>query len=287
MKLVNKILLSNIFLPIAAVILTVSTQIQLGKEPQWQPYLMLIFLATIFEYNRHRITDLISNAEDLKSEKYHWLYKNSKKIFLLVIIWIISFIVTVFFTKHEVLLALVPLGIVTIFYSVPVIGNKYYLFRLRQIPYLKIFLIAFVWSASTILIPVIHSGENIFNSQVYMLFAERFFFIFAITIPFDIRDLKTDRESGLKTFPMLANKNKILILSFLSLAICLILSFFHYGLQNNWFIIIALFISLITTSILLKSKFFRNLGRYYYQLLDGTIILQGILVLFFYFFHQN
>lgn len=247
---------------------------------------MLVFLATIFEYNRHKITDIISNAEDLKSEKYLWLFQNSKKIYLLVIIWIVSFIVTIFHTKHEVLLALVPLGIVTVFYSVPVIGNKYSLFRLRQIPYLKIFLIAFVWSASTILIPVIHSEENIFKSPVYMLFAERFFFIFAISIPFDIRDLNTDRESGIKTIPMLVNKNKILILSFLSLAICLFISFIHYQVQNNWFIIIALFISLITTSILLKSKFFRNLGRNYYHLLDGTMILQGMLVLVFYFFHQ-
>lgn len=286
MKLVNKILLSNIFLPIAAVLLTVSTQIQLGNAPHWHPYLMLVFLATIFEYNRHKITDIISNAEDLKSEKYLWLFQNSKKIYLLVIIWIISFIITVFYTKHEVLLSLVPLGIVTVFYSVPVIGNKYSLFRLRQIPYLKIFLIAFVWSASTILIPVIHSEENIFKSPVYMLFAERFFFIFAISIPFDIRDLNTGRESGIKTIPMLVNKNKILILSFLSLAICLFISFIHYQVQNNWFIIIALFISLITTSILLKSKFFRNLGRNYYHLLDGTMILQGMLVLVFYFFHQ-
>lgn len=256
-------------------------------QPHWQPYLFLIFLATIFEYNRHRISDIIIGTEDLNSEKYQWIRNNLKKIYFLSIVWIIAFIITIIFTKTEVLLALVPLGIVTIFYSVPIRGNKKYLFRLREIPYLKIFLIAFVWSASTIFLPVIQTGGKIFNTQVFLLFAERFFFIFAITIPFDIRDMQADRKAGIKTIPLLVNQKKALVLSYLSLSVCLVISLFHYRIPNNWFIIEALCISLITTSLFLKLNFFRNWSRYYYQILDGTLLLQGMLVLVFYFFNHN
>lgn len=286
MRLVNKIILSNIFLPIAAVLLTVSTQVQLGMQPHWQPYLFLIFLSTIFEYNRHRIFDVILGTQDLNSENNLWIRNNLKKIFLLSIAWFIAFIIAVFFTKTEVLFALVPLGIVTVFYSVPSQGNKKYLFRLREIPYLKIFLIAFVWSASTIFLPVIQAGGKIYNVKVILLFAERFFFIFAITIPFDIRDMQADRNAGIKTIPLLVNQKKALTLSYLSLSVCLVISLFHYRIPNNWFIIEALCISLITTYLFLKLNFFRNWSRYYYQILDGTLLLQGMLVLVFYFFNQ-
>jgi 4-hydroxybenzoate polyprenyltransferase len=287
LKLVNKIIYSNIFLSVAAVLLTLSAQIQLGMKPQWHAYFILIFFATLFEYNRHRLIAEIKKGQTLKWDKHNWIRENLKKTWLLIIISITGFIIAVFTTKTAVLFAFVPLGILTILYSVPGLENKNYLFKLREIPYLKIFLIAFVWSASTILLPVIQEGQNILNTQVILLFTERFFFIFAITIPFDIRDMKADRESGLKTIPLLVNQKKALILSYLSLIICLFISFFHYRLQNNWFVVEALSISLITTYLFIKLKFFRNLGRYYYQVLDATLLLQGALVLVFYFFTHN
>lgn len=35
------------------------------------------------------------------------------------------------------------------------------------------------------------------------MLVERFFFVFAITIPFDIRDIEADKQAGLKTIPLL------------------------------------------------------------------------------------
>ena len=284
MKLVNKIIYSNLFLSVAAVLLTVSTQIQLGMKPHWHTYFILIFIATLFEYNRHRLVYKITQKEILKSDKHQWIRNNIKKTWLLIFISVVGFIIAVLTIKPTVLLAFVPLGLLTILYSVPGLENRNYIFKLREIPYLKIFLIAFVWSASTIFLPVLQAGESILNEQVILLFTERFFFIFAVTIPFDIRDMQSDKEAGLKTIPLLINRNKALTLSYLSLVICLITSFFHYRLQNNWFVVEALSISFLTTYLFIKLKFFRNWGRYYYQVLDATLLLQGVLVLAFYIF---
>jgi 4-hydroxybenzoate polyprenyltransferase len=287
LKLVKTFIHSNIFLSIAAVLLTVSAQVQLGMQPQWQPYLLLIFFATLFEYNRHRLVALITcNKEALNSEKNRWVRENQKKFYFLVFVSVAGFLAAVFSTKTEVLLTFLPLAILTFLYLVPGSENKNYFFKLREVPYLKIFLIAFVWSASTIILPVIQAGEEIFNRQVLLLFSERFFFIFAIAIPFDIRDMKADRDAGLKTIPILIDQNKALVLSYLSLLLCFLISFFHYQMQNEWFVIEALCISLITTYLFLKLQFFRNLNRYYYQILDGTLILQGVLVLAFYFINH-
>jgi 4-hydroxybenzoate polyprenyltransferase len=287
LKLINTFLFSNIFLSVGAVLLTVSAQVQLGMKPHWQPYLALIFFATLIEYNRTRVIKLLLNRKALNPKNEWWIRKNQNKLFFIIAVSIVGFGVAAFRTKTEILLAFLPLGILTFFYSFPVSGNKNYFFGLREVPYLKIFLIAFVWSATTILLPIIQANSKIIEPHVMMLFAERFFFIFAITIPFDIRDMQADQDAGLKTIPLLMDKNKALSLSYISLSICFVISILHYKMQNNWFIIEAIFVSLLTTYLFLKINYFRNLHKYYYQILDGTLLLQGLLVLGFYYFAHS
>ena len=287
MKLINTFIFSNVFLSVGAVLLTVSAQVQLGLKPQWQPYLLLIFFSTLIEYNRRRIIELLFNQEKQNSEKRRWIRENKRKLLFVAFIMVVLLLTAVFATKPKVLFIFISLGILTFFYSMPVSRNKNSFFKLREIPYLKIFLITFVWSALTIFLPAIQTGEKILSIPVELLFAERFFFIFAITIPFDIRDMQADRDAGLKTIPLLMNQKKALALSYLSLFFSLFISVFHYKMQNNWFIIEAIFISLITTYLFLKLNFFRNHKRYYYQILDGTMLLQGLLVLGFYYFAHS
>jgi 4-hydroxybenzoate polyprenyltransferase len=282
LKLINTFIFSNIFLSVGAVLLTVSAQVQLGMKPHWQPYLLLIFFATLIEYNQTRVIQFLTNKKGLNRKKQWWMQKNQKKLFFVMAVSITGFFSIAIYTKTEVLLAFLPLGILTFFYSFPVSGNKNYFFELREIPYLKIFLIAFVWSATTILLPVVQDGAKIIETHVILLFAERFFFIFAIAMPFDIRDMQTDKDAGLKTIPLLLNQEKALLLSFLSLFVSMFITIFHYKMQNNWFIVEAIFVSILTTYLFLKLSYFRNLNRYY-QILDSTLHLQGLLVLGFYF----
>lgn len=188
--------------------------------------------------------------------------------------------------KKVVLITLAPIAILTLFYSTPVFKSKKNIFRFREIPYLKIFMIAFVWSAATILLPVIQSGNTYWDEHVIQMFFERFLFIFAITIPFDIRDIEADRQGGLKTLPLLLNEKRSMIVSYLSLLIFFIISFFHYRLHNHWFIIWALGISAFTTFIFLYSKKVRALHYYHYGVLDGTMLLQGLLVYVFFYLEK-
>ncbi|MFY9153560.1 MAG: UbiA family prenyltransferase [Prolixibacteraceae bacterium] len=284
MKFIRSLINSNIYISLAAVMLTVSAQIQLGMRPQWHPYLFIIFFATLFEYNIHRLVTVLTNKEALNSEKHHWVRENLKKFYLLVFISMAGSAVVVFLTKIEILIALAPFAVLTLFYSIPVLGDKKQIFRLREIPYLKIFMIAFVWSSTTIILPIIQSSE-VFNSvHVGTMLAERFFFIFAITIPFDIRDLEADQHSGLKTIPLLIHEKKAMTLSYLLLLIFFLISFVHYQMLGEWLIILALGISAITTYFFLVSGKIKKWPLYHYGILDGTMLFQGVLVYLFYFF---
>ncbi len=283
MKLYNALINSNIYISLAAVSLTIGTQIQLGMEPQWHPYLFIIFFATLFEYNLHRLITITTKKEALNQDKHKWVRDNLKAFYLLMICSAIGFICVVFLAKKEVLMALAPIALLTLFYSVPFtekINSPLRKLRLREIPYLKIFLIAVVWSSSTILLPIIQTTQTFNNYDIIAMLAERFFFVFAITIPFDIRDIEVDKKAGLKTIPLLLSEKKSLRVSYILLLIFFIIALVHY---HNWYMIIALAISTITTMIFLGAKKIKMLTHYHYGIIDGTMLLQGLLVLAFYY----
>jgi 4-hydroxybenzoate polyprenyltransferase len=283
LKLVEALINSNVYIALAAVSLTIATQLQLGMEPQWHPYLFIILFATLFEYNIHRLVTVITNKEVLKTDKYKWVNDNLPMFYWLMGFSTVGFMVAVFLAKREVLLTLAPIAALTLFYSVPIFSNRQSIFRLREIPFLKIFLIAFVWSVSTILLPIIQSGHAFNWGHVMAMLAERFFFVFAITIPFDIRDMESDKRAGLKTIPLLLSANKSWTIAYIALLLFWLVSFAHYQPLNYWFAIVALSISALTTFVFLKSEKIRRLPLYHYGILDGTMLLQGLLVLLFYY----
>lgn len=70
---------------------------------------------------------------------------------------------------------------------------------LRNIPGLKLFLIAFSWAGITVLFPLIQNYMSIRITD-WITFIQRFLFVLVITIPFDIRDINYDNNE-LKTLP--------------------------------------------------------------------------------------
>lgn len=66
---------------------------------------------------------------------------------------------------------------------------------LRSVPGLKLFVIAFVWAFTTGFLPAIWNGHS-----GWWWLLERFLWTMALTIPFDVRDVKLDAQS-IKTLP--------------------------------------------------------------------------------------
>jgi 4-hydroxybenzoate polyprenyltransferase len=274
---------SNIYISSAAVFLAMESQIQAGMKPAWHPYLALIFLATLFEYNFHRLIKIIKKTNDLDSTKYEWARENRKLIYFLVLSSFAGLILTAFQVQVKVLIALSPVALLTFLYSMPFNGwGKKYI-RIREIPYLKIFLVAFVWTFVTGYIPLLQSGYSFGKSNISIISLERFIFVFAIAVPFDIRDSETDAEAGLKTIPLLFSNNTSYLISYISLMIFLTVSYLHYFSENFVFVFLALAISVSTTFIFLKNKAIRKLPYYYNGILDGALLLQGLMVYVFYF----
>ena len=285
MKLLYFLINTNLFIALAAVSLTLQTQVQLGMRPQFHPYLLLIFFSTLFDYNLHRLITVITNKEALNNDKHRWVKKNLLLFYMVVALSVIGFLGTVMYADKKVLFTLAPIGLLTLFYSVPVFKTNNTIFRLREIPCLKIFLIAFVWSASTILLPVIQSAATHNIKNIIGMLAERFLFLFAITIPFDIRDMKADAKQGLKTIPLLIGKSRALITANIILLLFVLLCLQHYKNTSEVWLNYAFLFSAATTFFFINNKKLPSKHFYYYGILDGTMLLQGLLVLLFYYLH--
>jgi hypothetical protein len=96
--------------------------------------------------------------------------------------------------SFPVLLYTGHLGLIGLAYAMPLFGKP-----LREIPFLKIFVIIYVWAAATVVLPV---RLNWWNSDVfYPVLTSRILFITMIALAFDIVHQPEDAAKGLITFP--------------------------------------------------------------------------------------
>ena len=193
-KILDFLVASNVYVSLGVVSLTLlSLDIRQTEHPN---LLWFVFFATLFVYNFIRLVNvhsIISSSESLR----HQIIYRFRTFFWIVCIGsaLIGFYFFVTISEN-IFLPIIGLGFVSIIYGLPIYKNGSHLFRLRDVPGLKIFLIAFVWAYVTEGLPALINGEPLY----FLALFERFLFIFAITIPFDIRDLNYD-ASHLATIP--------------------------------------------------------------------------------------
>jgi len=135
---------------------------------------------------------------------------------------------------------------------------------------------------STALLPVLESQSHHLSAlsmrDTTILIAKRFLFIAALTIPFDIRDLFEDKQSGLKTIPTVwGEKNAYLLCQVLLFGYLILLLLFRGGGFNANFYALTITV-LLAGWLIFKSKWEKN-EYYYFFCVDGVLILQYLVLL--------
>ena len=95
---------------------------------------------------------------------------------------------------------LLPLAALAIGYSWPVLPWRGRTHAIREVPLLKVFLIAGVWAAVTVALPALALHQPL--ATAWGLLAQRFCLVTGLAIVFDIRDYSRDRLVHLRTFPV-------------------------------------------------------------------------------------
>lgn len=240
---------------------------------------LLVYFSTLFVYNAHRIRGLSRVLKSDIGERHQWAIKN--KIFLVGLIassfLICGLLFYQVFAEISIPRLIVP-SLVTIGYVIPIIPTSKRWLRLRDLPYLKALLIAGVVSYVTVIL----GNKNFEFKAIYLLqILERFFFILAITIPFDIRDYQFDSHSKLKTFPLVFGIKKSKIIALIFLGFSLIVNLVLLKFQPILFLYPIAVSLIIAGFIIWKAN--KDSSEFYYSfLVEGTMIIQALLVFFSY-----
>ena len=136
---------------------------------------------------------------------------------------LVCFLTLIYFTLKlsvETLLWIGFFGLFTVFYTVPIFPNKK---NLRSLHGVKVFVIAFVVTGLTLIVPLIHHGISL-EPEIGWIFAQRVAFIVAVMIPFEIRDLKRDILS-LGTIPQQVGTKNAKMIGIFLLVLFVVLEF--------------------------------------------------------------
>lgn len=283
LSILDFLLFSNVFIAICAVAQGLVTYHLLQVNPD--PYILaFLFFATIGLYNFSMLLSEPVNPEKSPYLRVRWIFGHHRLIISITLISILCLIpLGLWYLSIESKVLMIFTGLLAVGYNVPFLTLNQQKIGLRNIPGIKLFLIALVWSVSCVLLPIVELERsyqiNVSSAETLLLVAKRFLFVAAITVPFDIRDLFQDKLYALKTIPvMLGEKKAYIFCQFLLIGYLGLLLVFR---QATYADVTATTLTLALTGwLIFKSNIQKN-EYYYFFFLDGTMLLQYLMLLLF------
>lgn len=232
-----------------------------------------VFSGSVCSYNFHWY--LTPPGEEPKSKKLAWNISNKTVHLVLFILGAIgSAIFTLLLIDHWFWLGIT--AFVTFLYSAPKVNHPLF-FHLRKIAVGKTIFLAFAWMHVTTLLPLVIHLKT-FGAAAIWFVVNRFFYIYAICILFDYRDVEDDRRAGIKSLITYMNEKGIDRLFWCSIVIV----FFTTAMLLNYFSIAAI-IALVIPVIILSLLYYPSKKTFsdylYYFILDGLMMLSAPLLL--------
>lgn len=272
-KGLRQLAFGNLIIALAAACQT-ALSCQLLQVPLRFPLLLFAFCGTLFIYHSATALNPQANHFEPLTMRERWISRNKVLIRIYMAVGLSGMLYSVFFLHTWSIIVLLFLGLISVFYNYPV-PVPHRMIRFRNIPGLKLILIAFVWTGTTVWIPFLESG----STDIYFFSAlslQRFFFLIALTIPFDIRDLSLDQQQSIRTIPSMVGVNaaKYLSLAFLLLSegTILIMDRLHPSGVS-----VSLSITNLVTLVLISTKKIKKDDMYYLVYLDGMLILSFLI----------
>ncbi|MEO8934765.1 MAG: hypothetical protein ABI295_10705 [Xanthomarina sp.] len=188
----------------------------------------------------------------------------TKKLKVIQVFSFFCFVPMCYFTwqlEFKTIGVILGFGLITFLYTIPFLPKNIGNHRpenLRNVSGIKVYVIALVWAGVTVGLPIINNNISL-SADIVLTVFQRFVFIIALMIPFEIRDLNCD-SLKLATIPQQIGVRKTKIIGVLLLVVFFFLEFFKA--ETNQYQIIALIItSLICLFFIIFAN--KNQGKYY------------------------
>ena len=272
LKILDFLVVSNVYVAAGTFSLTWLSLQFYGNEKLDLAF--FVFFSTLFAYNFMRLVRVQPMLKEGDSTRHKNIFRF--RVFLWGLCICSAIAAFVYFLKVDefIYLTLILMGSISIAYSLPVYKKEGVWLRLRDLPTIKIFLIAFVWAVVTSLLPMQVSNVSIDWLKVL----ERFLFVFAITIPFDIRDLRFDADN-LRTIPQMFGVKNARYIGIVALTFAELILFYDYFFLGMYslFSALAIYITYELSVLLVYKSHPSSPERYFTLGVEGTSILLGLL----------
>jgi 4-hydroxybenzoate polyprenyltransferase len=265
MNLLHRLVYSNLWVALAApsVLYTHAAIGDLEFPPEMYVF---VFSAVLFTYNIQRLYRADTYLSPDLLARHGWIVKNHRFLWIITLSAIIPMLYSIPRIPSGFLLLIIPAGLLSALYFLPLpcFGK-----RLRDVPLIKIPLVAFTWAWVLLIAP---SGEYVEKNLPLFLF--EFLLFFAVTLPFDLRDKVHDQKSGTVTWAIRlgTKKTKWIALIFVFLSLIPLCVFYSTNALT------PLLLSAGLTGIILAGVNEERNDLYYGFLLDGSLVMQGPLV---------
>jgi len=270
MRLIKILGFSHILIALGAGVTVYLSGFVLGLEGAFFQSALLIGAFTGLGYTTQRLIKTIFFPSSAPVERNE--YMNRFGIGLL-IIWAAIVVSTFLFVDLIFSSSTIIIGVFLI-----TTGLLYALIPMREISYLKLPLISFVWAIATVLLPLYLNGleGRVEIIIVLAVVLSRCLYISGLTIPFDVRDLEIDRLD-MKTVPQTIGVDSSLCWAMILVGASAILWFGLIASESiNIYVGVALGIHAIITIPFVSPRFagIKRSEIYHSLILDGLILFQ-------------
>ncbi len=178
------------------------------------------------------------------SKSYHFKIQVFSFLAFIIAVWLFLDL------NREAWWTVTVLGMISAFYAVPFLPKAR---NLRSLSGFKIYIVALVWAGFTVLLPVFQA-QRVIDSDIALIFAQRFILVLVLMLPFEIRDVEKD-DVSLSTIPQRIGVGGTKKLGLVLIGFFLILPYLNGNFSlSKW-------ISTSVTALLLAWAILKSNGR--------------------------
>lgn len=279
----------NYFYGICAVALSVEAALQQRFPLNGFGYFFIVFCVTVLYYTYPYVQKGPASSNNPRTNwytrHYYFMLWNQIIITIILLVALVLFLwnyrqfVWSMSYQQWILLLIFP-AVAGLYYGVNFLSRRY---NLRNIGWLKPFVIGFTWAGLVTIYPVlfyavIHKLEYGPDFIRTLLFVKNFMFITLLCIMFDIKDYRADYIRQLRTFVVKMGLRKTIFYILVPLTLLGLASFLTYAMTHG-FSFMKTILNIIPFVLLILGAYSLRKRRsllYYLTVIDGLMLVKAI-----------
>ncbi len=268
---IDFLLKTSLFTACCATALCVATGSLINQRipPLFSPVHILVFGSTLVVYNAPRLLPRPYGRTRPPQKLKPWY-----RVFFLV--GIIMTAAGLWYMPLPMLFTSGVLGLLAFAYYLPLLPFKNKK-RIRDIGWLKISVLAIVWTTATAILPLLYWNKPLAGYPLDVLI--RFVFIFILCVVFDIRDINDDIKNNIHTLPNkvgVRNSYRLINAGLVVFCMLSVAQYMRYPVPQR--LVGALLTAVITWGVVQYIRR-RPSERAYLVLADGVMLVYALLVM--------